>query len=235
VAGRFVRVFVVACLVPTSGCVVASSGRSSGWSASIFVFLPVLLVVLFVRLASGSRRRVQVQSTRPHDAPSNANLLRAELSVLADDVLRLEPQVTLKEAARDDYEAAAHRYRVAEAALDQVEEPVDLERVQRVVDEATWSMARARATLEGRPPPAPPAPLRRPGSRGEPAVELDDADLPTYVGSPDSFRAGWFGGSTGLIGGLLFGPMLGGFGGWVAAEDDGEALFDEGDTGPDSK
>jgi hypothetical protein len=229
-AGRLARVFMLACLVPTSGCVVASSGRGSGWSASILVFLPVLFVVLAIRLATGSRRRVRAQTARPYDAPSNAHLLRAELSVLADDVLRLEPQVTLNEAARDDYEAAAHRYRVAEAALDQVEEPVDLERVQRVVDEATWSMSRARATLEGRPPPAPPAPLRRPGSRGEPAVELDDADLPAYVGSPNSFRAGWFGGSTGLIGGLLFGPMLGGFGGWVA-EDDGEAPFHDGDAG----
>jgi hypothetical protein len=120
-------------------------------------------------------------------------MLRAELSVLADDVVRLEPQVALKEEARNDFEAATHRYRVAQAALDQADEPVDLGRVQRVVDEATWSMARARAILDGRPLPAPPTTLRRTGNGGEPAVDLDDDDQPVYVGSRAPYSAGWFG------------------------------------------
>ncbi len=145
--------------------------------------------------------------------------MRAELSVLADDVIRLEPRVVLNETSRDDYEAATHRYRVAQAALDYAKEPVDLVRVQRVVDEANWSMSRARAILEGRQPPDPPSPLQRPGPHGEPAVGVDDGLQPVYVDSPAAFRSGWFSGGGGLFGGLLLGSMLGGLGGgWVVEE-----------------
>lgn len=135
-------------------------------------------------------------------------MMRAELSVLADDVLRLEPQVTLKPEARDDYEAALHRYKVAQAALDDTEAPVDLVRVQRVVDEASYSMTRAKAILDGRQPPAPPQPLQTQGRHGEPALELDHEDRPQYVGSPASFQSGWFALGPGLFGGLLMGSML---------------------------
>ena len=138
-------------------------------------------------------------------------------------MLRLEPQVAVCEAARNDYEAATHRYRVAQAALDHADDPVDLRRVQRVVDEATWSMARARATLEGRPPPEPSRTLRHRGPGGEPAVGLDERGEPVYVGSPATFSSGWFGGG-GFFGNLLLGSMVGGFGGWMVSE----TAYDEG-------
>ena len=136
-------------------------------------------------------------------------MLKAELSVLADDVVRLEPQVALKEEARDDFEAATHRYRVAQAALETNEE-VDLVRVRRVVDEATWSMARARATLDGRPAPGPPATLRVTGLHGEPAIGLDDGERPAYLETSTSYGSGWFAAGGGLFGGLLLGGMVGG-------------------------
>jgi hypothetical protein len=150
------------------------------------------------------------------------------LSVLADDVLRLEPHVVLKEAARDDFDAATHRYRVAQAALEYTDAPVDLVRVQRVVDEASYSMARVRAILEDRTPPEPPTTLRSPGLRGEPAIVLDDGDRPAYEGAPASYRTGWFGGGGGLIGGLLLGSVMGGFGVWTA--DDGDIADADGQT-----
>ena len=150
--------------------------------------------------------------------PANPQMTRAELSVLADDVMRLEPQIALHPEARDDFEAATHRYRVAQAAVEQAQTSEDLDRVQRVVDEATWAMARARASVDGRPSPAPPPQLQQPGPRGEPAVGVDESDSPTYVGSPAQFRTGWFGGG-GLLGGMLFGPLMGGFGGWVVREE----------------
>ena len=155
-------------------------------------------------------------------------MLRAELSVLSDDVLRLEPHVVLKPEAQGDFDAALHRYRVATAALEHVEAPVDLVRVQRVVDEATWSMARARAILDGRPVPAPPVRLQQPGERGEPAVGVD-GDHPVYVGSRESFRSGWFAGG-GMFGGLLMGSILGGFGGFLlddSERDGGESDWTE--------
>lgn len=219
-----------------TACVVAagssSTGSGGGSSSFFFLFLPLALVLLMVGLA---RRRLRlsrrgVGSLSERDDTTNGQVLRAELSVLADDVIRLEPRVALNEKARDDYEAATHRYRVAQAALDYAKEPVDLMRVQRVVDEANWSMSRARAILEGRQPPQPPAPLQRPGRRGEPAVGVD-GQQPVYVDSPAAFRSGWFGGG-GLFGGLLVGSMVGGLGGgWVEEQ----RLEDVDETDPDTE
>ena len=213
---------VVAAAQLLTGCVVAAGSSNDGSGASFFfLLLPFALVLLMAGLA---RRRLRPSRgragsfTEPDDT-TNEQVLRAELSVLADDVIRLEPQVALNEKSRDDYEAATHRYRVAQAALDYAKEPVDLVRVQRVVDEANWSMARARAILEGRQPPEPPPPLQRPGPHGEPAVGVDDGHQPVYVDSPAAFRSGWFSAGGGLFGGLLLGSMVGGFGGgWVVEQ-----------------
>ena len=222
---------VVAAAQQLTGCVVAAGSSNDGSGASfVFLLLPFALVLLMAGLA---RRRLRPSRSRARslteiDDTTNEQVLRAELSVLADDVIRLEPRVALNEKSRDDYEAATHRYRVAQAAMDYAKEPVDLVRVQRVVDEANWSMARARAILEGRRPPEPPPPLQRPGSHGEPAVGVDDGHQPVYVDSPAAFRSGWFSAGGGLFGGLLLGSMLGGVGGgWVMEQhvDD----VDEGD------
>jgi hypothetical protein len=218
-----------------TGCVVVGGARSddSGGS-SFFLVLPFAVVLLMVavvrRWQHGGQRVGRAQSAGPDPDTANQQVLRAELSVLADDVLRLEPQVALREEARDDFEAATHRYRVAQAAMDYAKDPVDLVRVQRVVDEANWSMSRARAILDGREPPEPPAKLQRPGLRGEPAVAVDDGQRPVYVGSPAPFRAGWFSAGAGLFGGLLLGSMLGGVGGaWIVEDGDDEVGFDGAD------
>lgn len=202
-----------------SGCVVVGGYSSTDSGSGFFLLLPILLffMIAFTVVRAG-RRGARTRST-PASRGANSQMTRAELSVLADDVLRIESQVALHPAAREDFEAATHRYRVAQAAIDHARTPEDLVRVQRVVDEATWSMSRARAVIDGRPAPAPPAQLQRPGRYGEPAVGLDDRDTPTYVGSPAPFRTGWFGG--GLLGGMFFGPLLGGFGVW-GVDDDGE-------------
>ena len=213
---------VVAAAQVLSGCVVAAGSSSNGSSMSfVFLLLPFALVLLMAGLARRRQRpsRGRAQGFSEPDHATNEQVLRAELSVLADDVIRLEPRVALNESSRDDYEAATHRYRVAEAALDYAKEPIDLLRVQRVVDEANWSMARARAILEGRTPPEPPPPLQRPGPHGEPAVGVDDDHRPVYVDSPAGFRSGWFSAGGGLFGGLLLGSMLGGFGGTWVRED----------------
>ena len=195
------------------------------------LFVPLAFVVAALAIARGGRRRRSRRSdVDDGDAGGvNPQLLRAELSVLADDVLRLEPHVALKDDARDDFDAATHRYRVAQAALEYTDAPVDLIRVQRVVDEASYSMSRVRAILEDRRPPEPPTTLRSPGLRGEPTIVLDDGDRPAYEGSPASFRAGWFGGGSGLIGGLLLGSVMGGFGGWTV-EDAGDSPEPDGRT-----
>jgi hypothetical protein len=212
---------VVAVVQLLTGCVVAAGSSNDSSSRSFFLLLlPIALLLPMAGLARRRRRpsRSRARHFEPDDT-TNEQVLRAELSVLADDVIRLEPRVALNEQSRDDYEAATHRYRVAQAALDHAKEPIDLVRVQRVVDEATWSMARARAILEGRTPPEPPAPLQRPGPHGEPAVGVDNDLRPVYVDSPAGFRSGWFSVGGGLFGGLLLGSMLGGFGGgWVMEE-----------------
>ena len=84
-----------------------------------------------------------------------------------------------------------------------------------VVAEGRYSMHRARAIVEGREPPSPPAELQRPGQHGEPALTLDSNRQPAYVGYPGGFQGGWFDGTSGLFKGLLIGSMLTGwFRGW---------------------
>lgn len=221
-AVRVVAVVVAAQVL--SSCVVAAGSSGDGSGAFFFLLVPFALLALMAFLA---RRQTRIGRGRRRtsgivggDDTTNEQVLRAELSVLADDVMRLEPQVALNEEARDDYEAATHRYRVAQAALDYAKERVDLVRVQRVVDEANWSMSRVRAVLAGRQPPEPPPALQRPGPHGEPAVGVDDGRHPVYVDSPAEFRSGWFSTGGGLFGGLLLGSLMGGFHhGWVVEED----------------
>ena len=210
---------VVAAAQLLTSCVVATGSSDDGSGTSFFLLLlPFALVLLMVGLARRRLRPSRGRTRTDLEDTTNDQVLRAELSVLADDVVRLEPRVALDENARDDYEAATHRYRVAQAALDYAKEPVDLVRVQRVVDEANWSMSRARAILEGRRPPDPPPPLQRPGRHGEPAVGVD-GHQPVYVDSPAAFRSGWFSAGGGLFGGLILGSMLGGLSGsWVFEE-----------------
>jgi hypothetical protein len=213
---RFVAVVVGATQV-LSGCVVAGGYSSNDGGSGFFFLLPLLMFVFIAyAITRMGRQRGRSRSSGGQEQV-NPQMTRAELSVLADDVLRLEPQIALHPEAREDFDAATHRYRVAQAAIDHAQTADDLLRVRRVVDEASWSMSRARALIDGRPLPAPPPQLQRPGPRGEPAVAVDDRDAPTYVGSPAPFRSGWFGG--GLLGGMFFGPLMGGFGGWVLDDD----------------
>jgi len=215
-----------------SGCVVVGGSRSdsSGSGSGFFFLLLPLIGVLLLAASFRRRRRSRAEQWAPSQNAS-PHMLRAELSVLADDVLRLEPQVVLHPSARDDYEAALHRYRVAQSALDEPELPVDLSRVQRVVDEATWLMSRARAIIDGRTPPAPPTRLQRQGPTGEPAVQLDDQERPTYIGVPVSFNSGWFGFGGGMLGGLLGGAVLGSFDDWETEGPGAEEDYDGYDEG----
>jgi hypothetical protein len=193
----------------------AEGGGSDGGGGS--GLLPVLLLLgaggagLYV-WQRGKRRREEADVQQQTQA--DLSLLRAEVSVLAEDVMNLEPQIALHPEARDDYEAAAARFRVAQAALEQNDPRIDLVRVERVVAEGRYAMARARAEIEGRPPPPPPEELTRPGRRDEPPVDLDDEGRPAYVGYGSPFYGGgWFGGGGGLLTGLFLGQMLGGWGG----------------------
>jgi hypothetical protein len=177
------------------------------------------------------RRNARLEKERAARA-AHLEMLRAELSIVADDVLRLEDDVALHPDARDDFDAAVERHRIAAAALDS-SEPVDPERVERVVAEARYAMARARAIIDGREPPAPPDELRRPGRHGEPPVDLDEEGVPAYAGGQPFYGGGWFGGGagSGLFTGLLLGSMLGGpfgFGGYGYGG--GDTIINEGDT-----
>jgi hypothetical protein len=186
------------------------------------------------------RRRREVEARDRRDTAADRQLVQAELSVLGDDVLALEPDVALHPDARPDYDAGVTRYRSGQAAMEYADDRVDLVRVQRVVDEGRYAMARARARIEGREPPAPPEDLRRPGRRDEPALDLDDRGTPVYVGYGGMpwYGGGWFGGGGGLLTGLLLGEVLGGgwggggwAGGWGGGWDDDRG--DSGDWGGD--
>ena len=202
---------------PSEGGAGGASAGDDGGGGNAWV-LPAVLVggacVGGALLLRSSRRR---RAERERAEAADRELLRAELSVLADDVVRLEPVVQLHPDAQSDFDAAVSRYRAAQAAIDHADELIDLVRVRRVVDEARYSMDRARAVVDGREPPLPPAHLRQIGEHGEPALTIDDDRQPAYVGYPGGYGAGWYGGmgGSGLFTGLLLGSVLaGGFGGW---------------------
>ena len=182
-----------------------------------------------------SRKRKQRQIEQAKRDEHDRGLVQAELSVLAEDVMALEPQIVLHPDAAEDYEAAASRFRVAQAALEHADDPIDLVRVHRVVDEGRYAMSRAKAITQGREPPPPPTELTRPGRRGEPAVDLDDEGHPTYVGAGGFggpfYGGGWFGGGGGLLTGLFLGQMLGGGWGWGHGGGDVTNIHNEGGGG----
>jgi hypothetical protein len=185
----------------------------SGLVMLVLLAAGVGLVGLLLWRRSTRRRAENAERARADEAARQ--LLDTKVSALAADVARLEPEVTLHRDAQSDLDAAVARCRVAQAALEQRDAPLDLVRVARVVDEAAYARDRAQAVVQGRQPPPPPEDLRRPGRHGEPAVTLDERRRPTYIGYPGGFEGGWFGGTGGsLFTGLLLGSMFaGGWGG----------------------
>ena len=159
--------------------------------------------------------------------------LRPYLQMLGDDVMQLEHEVTLKPDARDEYDAAVARFRAGSAALDAVRTDADIDRVERVISEGNYAMARCRAVIEGREPPAPPPDLVAPGRQNEPPVVIQEG-RPSY-----GYGGGWYGGGGwfdggGLLTGILIGGMLGGggggFGGWGGGHDHGGSGGNDNDS-----
>jgi len=119
----------------------------------------VVLVVVLAVIAAGVW--LAVRNRRSADE-ADKQFLAAELSVVAEDVVNLEPLVNQHPEARADYDSGVSRYRAAQAAIEYADEHTDREKVARMVAEATYSMSRARAIVEGREPPAPPPELLTP-------------------------------------------------------------------------
>ena len=200
-------------VVPSGEGSTADEG-SDGGGTWLLVLLLVGGVVLAVVMTSRGRKKKEAARQR---AAADRQELGAELSVLASDVVGLEDQVDLHPEARPDYDAAVMRYQSAQAAIERADDDVDFVRVRRVIDEGRYAMSRAKAIIDGREPPAPPAELTRPGSHNEPPIQVDEQGQPFYAGAGVPFYGGggWFGGGGGLLTGLLLGSMLGGgFGGW---------------------
>lgn len=195
------------------------TGKSSGsGSGRVLLLLLVLAGGGFFLWSRNRAKTRRAEEARQYAA--DRQLLQAELSVLGQDVMELEPHVTMHPDARPDYDAGVTRFQSAQAALEYADDKVDLVRVERVIDEGRYAMARARAHIDGREPPAPPESLAQPGRHGEPPIELDDQRQPVYAGYGGGWYGGggWFGGGGNLLTGLLLGQMLGGgfggFGGW---------------------
>ncbi|HEX7166134.1 MAG TPA: hypothetical protein VF230_04040 [Acidimicrobiales bacterium] len=196
--------------------------------------LPILLLVgggilLFTFLSGRKRKRVAAE--RDQALQGARQDLQAELAVLADDVLRLEPEVDVHTAARPDYDAAVARYKWLEAAIPQIDSPDDPPRIQRAMSEARYAMARAQAIVRGHEPPPPPDDLTHRGRYGEPAIEIDEEDeyrRPRYAGYGGGWQGGGFFAGNDLFTGMLLGSMLGGGGGFFGGGGGFERGYDRG-------
>jgi hypothetical protein len=218
------------------GTVRTDDGSGDEGGGSSLLPLGLLVAAGLALFVWSRRRRRREEADRRARLAADVQLIRSELAVVADDVLRLEPEVVLHPDARNDYEAAVERHRIASGALDYADEPLDLVRVERVVAEARYAMARTKALVAGREPPPPPDDLRRPGRHYEPPLDLDASGVPVYAGGQPFYGGGWFGGGGGLFGGLLLGSMLGGWG-WggpiVIDHGDGDGGWGDGGGGWD--
>ena len=198
-----------------SGSENSDSGSGSGSGGVLLLLFLLAGGGFFIWSRSKSKAR-RAEEARQYAA--DRQLLQAELSVLGQDVMELEPDVSLHPDARPDYDAGVTRYQSAKAALEYADDRIDLVRVERVIDEGRYAMARARAVIDGRQPPPPPDSLAQPGRHGEPPIELDDDRQPVYAGYGGGWYGGggWFGGGSGILTGLMIGSMLGGGwgGGW---------------------
>jgi hypothetical protein len=185
-------------------------GGLPGW------VLPAALVGGGAWWLSRRRRGSQETASRRRQTTAEVEALRASAQLLGEDVLALEPHISLEPAARADYEAALSRFRFVQSVLPNVDTDEEVARTQRVLDEGHYAMSRARARVEGREPPPPPEELARPGAHDEPALRVDERGEPVYAGSREPFYGGggWFGGGGGMLSGLLIGHILGGMGGW---------------------
>lgn len=199
----------------------SSDGGSSDDSGGGSSLLPILVVGGGLAggawLINSSRKKNQRLAEQRIALQGAQQDLRAELSVLADDVLRLEPEVEVHPEARQDYDAAVSRYKWLDAGIAQIDSPDDPPRIQRAMAEARYAMARAQAIVRGHEPPAPPAELTAPGRYGEPAIEVDEEDeyrRPRYAGYGGGWYGGGFFGGNDLFTGILLGHMLGGGFGW---------------------
>jgi hypothetical protein len=158
-------------------------------------------------------RKQRARERRELDEARQA--LQADLQLLADDVMVLEPEVALHEEARSDYDAGVSRFRWAEAAVPAIDSLDDVPRVERALAEGRYAMDRARAVVRGQDPPPPPPALATPGPHREPAVVVDERGQPAYAGYGGGWYGGGFFGGNDLFAGILLGHMLsGGFGGW---------------------
>jgi hypothetical protein len=133
------------------------------------VFVVILVIVLVGAALAWTLARSRRNGLR--SSAANRQMLEAELSVLADDVVQLDAAVSAHPDARADYDAAVSRYRAAQAALEYATDDIGREKVERMVAEATYSMSRARAIVEGRPPPPPPVePPPTPAASSDPGA-----------------------------------------------------------------
>ena len=210
----------------------ADDGGGGGGSGVLLLLLALGGGGLFLWFRS---RRSKERKADAKEFEADRQMLQAELSVLGNDVIQLEPQVTMHPDARPDYDAGVTRYQSAQAAMEYADDQVDLVRVERVIDEGRYAMDRARARIEGREPPPPPEKLTRPGRHDEPALDVDERGEPVYVGyggMPWYGGGGWFGGGGGLLTGLMLGGMLGGgWGGWGGGHYGGHGHEGGGDGG----
>jgi LPXTG-motif cell wall-anchored protein len=208
-----------------------SSDGESGTSLGL-----VLGVLLVAGLVGGGGFMLWRRRKQAREVEAARQELRPELQMLADDVVALEPQVTLHPEAEADYDAAVNRYRAADAAMLQVRSIEQVGRLRRVLAEGNYAMARARARVDGREPPPPPPELASVGSQQEPAVVVDERGEPSYAGYGGGwYGGGWFGGGD-LLTGILIGQALGGWGwggGWGHHHDHGQDGGDSGDSGGD--
>ena len=165
----------------------------------------------------GSQRRKAEAAERARAEEADRQMLRAELSVLADDVVRHETEVQLHPEAQADYDAAVNRYRAARggAGLRRRAGRPGARRARGGRGRATRWTGPGRSSTAASPPHRRGA-AASPGDTASRPSRSTNERQPAYVGYPGGYsgRLVRRDGRWCCSAGCCSAPCCGGFGGW---------------------
>ena len=135
----------------------SGSEGSDGDSSGSGLFLPVLILGGLGLFFFSRRRQRRISEQRAAEQLEEVRqVAEGDLIALGEDLRSLDLDVAMPGAntkAKGDYEKALECYERASADLDRARRPEDIEPVSSALEEGRYSMACAKARLEGRPPP----------------------------------------------------------------------------------
>jgi hypothetical protein len=164
-------------------------GGGAGGSIATVAVLTVLLVGGGALIFGARRRRRQREAERQRELEEVKSVANEDLVALGDDIRALDLDTSMPDADQEavrHYTEAVDQYQKAAAALDRAKRTEDLAPMSAALEAGRFSMASAKAILEGRP-----IPERRPPCFFDPrhGPSVEDVEWAPPDGAPRTVPA----------------------------------------------